>query len=177
MCKILSFILLIDFFFILWYFFSIFINKEIFIMKNFNLKRSNEYTKYTELNKLEKSKKVKVNILLYLLITLFLILLFITIYFFKFNSNEKFNLANNISNSSEQPETSDVATNESPISFSLSAIGDIMCHNSQYMDAYDASSDTYDFSYVFKDIEEYIKSADISIGNLETSFAGKSVRI
>ena len=114
---------------------------------------------------------------LYLLITLFLILLFITIYFFKFNSNEKFNLANNISNSSEQPETSDVATNESPISFSLSAIGDIMCHNSQYMDAYDASSDTYDFSYVFKHIEEYIKSADISIGNLETSFAGRSVRI
>lgn len=146
-------------------------------MKNFNLKRNSEYTKYTELNKLEKSKKIKVNILLYLLIALFLILLFIIIYFFKFSSDKKVNLANTISNSSEQQESNDVNTNKSPISFSLSAIGDIMCHNSQYIDAYNSSTDTYDFSYVFKDIEKYIKSADISIGNLETSFAGKSVRI
>ena len=35
--------------------------------------------------------------------------------------------------------------------FSMSVIGDIMCHNSQYKDAYNSSTDTYDFSYVFKD--------------------------
>ena len=34
---------------------------------------------------------------------------------------------------------------------SLTAIGDIMCHNTQYMDAY--SNGKYDFSYVFKDIK------------------------
>lgn len=45
-----------------------------------------------------------------------------------------------------------------------------MCHNTQYMDAY--NNGKYDFSYVFKDIENYIKNADISIGNLETTFAG-----
>lgn len=58
--------------------------------------------------------------------------------------------------------------------FSMSVIGDIMCHNSQYKDAYNSSTDTYDFSYVFKDIKNYISDADIAIGNLETTFAGKA---
>lgn len=57
--------------------------------------------------------------------------------------------------------------------FTMSVIGDIMCHNSQYKDAYISSTGTYDFSYVFEDIKEYVSSADISIGNLETTFAGK----
>ena len=58
------------------------------------------------------------------------------------------------------------------VSLTISAIGDIMCHNTQFKDAY--SNGTYDFSYVFSDIEPFIKNADISIGNLETTFAGKS---
>lgn len=56
--------------------------------------------------------------------------------------------------------------------FTMTAIGDVMCHNTQYWDAYDKSSDTYDFSYVFDDINYYTKIADISIGSLETTFAG-----
>ena len=56
---------------------------------------------------------------------------------------------------------------------SMSVIGDIMCHNSQYKDAYVSSTGSYDFSYVFEDIKDYISNADISIGNLETTFAGK----
>ena len=55
----------------------------------------------------------------------------------------------------------------------MAVIGDIMCHNSQYKDAYDSKNNTYDFSYVFSDIKEYISSADIAIGNFETTFAGK----
>ena len=47
-----------------------------------------------------------------------------------------------------------------------------MCHNTQFKDAY--SNGVYDFSYVFSDIEKYLKSADITIGNLETTFAGNS---
>ena len=58
------------------------------------------------------------------------------------------------------------------ISIKMSVIGDIMCHNSQYNDAYNGS--TYDFSYVFNDIKDYISSADIAVGNLETTFAGKA---
>ena len=57
---------------------------------------------------------------------------------------------------------------DSKISFV--AIGDIMCHNTQIKDAY--KNGTYDFSYVFTDIKEYIEKADIAIGNLETTFAG-----
>ena len=35
------------------------------------------------------------------------------------------------------------------ININMSVIGDIMCHDSQYKDAYLSSQDTYDFSYVF----------------------------
>ena len=56
--------------------------------------------------------------------------------------------------------------------FTMSVIGDIMCHDTQYRDAY-TSAGTYDFSYVFEDIKGYISQADIAIGNLETTFAGK----
>lgn len=61
------------------------------------------------------------------------------------------------------------------ITFTMAVTGDIMCHNTQYNDAYDSSTGTYDFSYVFEDIKEYIQSADIAIGNLETTFAGSEV--
>lgn len=59
------------------------------------------------------------------------------------------------------------------IHIKMSVIGDIMCHNSQYQDAYNSKTGTYDFSYAFADIKQYISSADIAIGNLETTFAGK----
>ena len=61
---------------------------------------------------------------------------------------------------------------EKDTTISLAVIGDIMCHNSQYIDAYNASEKTYDFSYVFEDIKDYIANADLAIGNLETTFAG-----
>lgn len=57
--------------------------------------------------------------------------------------------------------------------FHLTAIGDIMCHNTQYMDAYNKDTGKYDFSYVFEDIEHYIKNSNLTIANLETTFAGE----
>ena len=59
--------------------------------------------------------------------------------------------------------------------FHLTAIGDIMCHNTQYMDAYNTDTGEYDFSYVFEDIEYYIKNSNITVANLETTFAGEDV--
>jgi poly-gamma-glutamate synthesis protein (capsule biosynthesis protein) len=56
------------------------------------------------------------------------------------------------------------------VTINLAVIGDIMCHNTQYNDAY--QNGTYDFSYVFDDIKEELQSADITVGNLETTFAG-----
>ncbi len=62
---------------------------------------------------------------------------------------------------------------ETDTTFTMTAIGDVMCHNTQYFDAYQKETDSYDFSYVFEDISSYIKTSDITIGSLETSFAGK----
>lgn len=55
----------------------------------------------------------------------------------------------------------------------INVIGDIMCHNSQYFDAYDSSTKEYDFTYAFDDIKEATADADLFIGNIETTFAGK----
>lgn len=57
----------------------------------------------------------------------------------------------------------------------IAVIGDIMCHNSQYIDAYDKNLGDYDFSYVFEDIKQYIEPCDLAIGNLETTLAGKEI--
>lgn len=67
---------------------------------------------------------------------------------------------------------SDNKIEEKNTTFTLVAIGDIMCHNTQYWDAYNKETGEYDFSYVFDDISYYTKTADITIGSLETSFAG-----
>lgn len=56
------------------------------------------------------------------------------------------------------------------ISINLAVIGDIMCHNTQYQDAYE--NGVYDFSYVFDDIRDELQAADFTVGNLETTFAG-----
>lgn len=75
---------------------------------------------------------------------------------------------------SNEPESPIIVAPIEDTHFTMSVIGDIMCHNTQYKDAYVSSSDTYDFSYVFEDIKNYIADADIAVGNLETTFAGKS---
>jgi len=58
------------------------------------------------------------------------------------------------------------------ITIHIAAIGDIMCHGPNYKAAYVASQKTYDFSPFFRQITSYISSADIAVGNLETTFAG-----
>ena len=75
---------------------------------------------------------------------------------------------------------SNLASNEEvkkDTSISLCVVGDIMCHDTQYKDAYEAHTKTYDFSHVFTNIADKLSSADLTIGNLETTFAGEDVRI
>lgn len=87
--------------------------------------------------------------------------------FINYSTND---LGDNINYSKDNEESQQTPVNTT---FTMTAIGDVMCHNTQYWDAYNKETDTYDFSYVFEDIKHYIESADISIGSLETSFAGK----
>lgn len=77
------------------------------------------------------------------------------------------------SSDSDDSQKNDDINKKFKTSFTLTAIGDIMCHNTQYWDAYNKSTDEYDFSYVFDDIKDYTLSPDITVANLETSFAGK----
>ncbi len=57
----------------------------------------------------------------------------------------------------------------------MTVAGDVLCHNTNFWDAYDSKTDSYDFSYTFEDIKKYFDNADIAIGTLESNFAGKSV--
>ena len=83
-------------------------------------------------------------------------------------------VSENIDDSSDAKDTKAKPENAT---FTMAVTGDIMCHNTQYKDAYNASTGTYDFSYVFEDVKYYIQTADIAVGNLETTFAGSEVRI
>ena len=123
-------------------------------------------------NRNQKAKKLNYKKLIIFLLIVFLIFYFailgITKIFTKFTSNEK---------SAPIQETSapTAVVEEKPkdITVNLAVIGDIMSHSSNFQDAYNSETDTYDFSYVFEDIQKYIQGADLAIGNLETTFAGK----
>jgi len=56
----------------------------------------------------------------------------------------------------------------------LAVVGDLMAHEEQLSAAYNKKSGEYDFNYAFRDVKEYLQNADLTIGNLETVFAGES---
>ena len=58
------------------------------------------------------------------------------------------------------------------ITFTLATTGDIMCHNTNFQDAYNSSTKSYNFSYYFTDVKKYLQEADITVGNLETTLSG-----
>ena len=63
------------------------------------------------------------------------------------------------------------------ISINMTVTGDVLCHNTNFWDAYYPETDSYDFSYSFEGIKQYFENADICVGTLESNFAGKAVRI
>lgn len=120
------------------------------------------------------------NIIKHLLfIVAFLVMFFIITFTFK-NLKNNFDLANNKTDSNEDilisnedvNEKIDDSSNNEDVSFKMTAIGDVLCHNTQYWDAYNKETNTYDFNYVYDDIRSYVKNSDIAVASLETSFAG-----
>ncbi len=83
------------------------------------------------------------------------------------------NSTNNTQNANSDTTTTTEPTKKST-TINMALTGDIMCHNTIYNDAFNKQSNTYDFSYIFDDIKYNIQTADIAIGNLETTFAGNS---
>ena len=114
-------------------------------------------------------------------IILILLVLFVIVVIFNITSNwlkyhritEQY--IETLSSVEENTTNSDDNTQDADedVTFNLTAIGDVMCHNTQYMDAYNKDTGEYDFSYVFEDIEYYIKNSNITVANLETTFAGE----
>ena len=128
-------------------------------------------------------KKNPIDVLIKLSIILIAFFIFLTSFSYTVlkNSNNNNKTTENISNqanytndtSNYDIEKNDIIEEDVNIKkISLVAIGDIMCHNSQFKDAY--KDGKYDFSYVFTDIKQYIENGDIAIGNLETTFAGSA---
>ncbi len=124
----------------------------------------------------KKIPKTLLKIVLILLI-LFLIVMIFNIFhnWYTYHSITEQYLAslNSVENTTTSENSSTLENTDTDTTFNLTAIGDIMCHNTQYIDAYNSDTGEYDFSYVFDDIAYYIKNSNITIANLETTFAGK----
>lgn len=143
-----------------------------------NKRRNNSYSRtrnssassYTHSHSNRKSKKTyQLN---YKKLFIFLALILIVVFLAKnglpkiFKNKTSATTATGASAASESEKPKD-------ITIKLVSIGDIMCHGSNIQDAYNKDTDSYDFSYVLTDIKQYIEGADLAVGNLETTFAGK----
>ena len=98
------------------------------------------------------------------------ILVLIALLIFNFNKTEIIEEKEKLGDNGD---TNEIVFEDETIN--IAVIGDIMCHNTQFQDAYDKDTDSYDFTYVLEDVKEYLSEPDLTIGNLETTFAGKSV--
>ena len=145
--------------------------------------RRNVRNKKNRIQSQEKSQQKKfISILMFSIIFLLFILLGLFIftqirnwnYQTKLSKQTEEILSANMQDANSTEVSSTPATDEpEPITFTLTAIGDVMCHNTQYWDAYQKETNTYDFSYVFDDIKFDIQKSDISVASLETCFAGE----
>lgn len=124
-------------------------------------------------NHIYYAQKSKTTIYLTILLILLCVCV-IAVIFLSFKNNTTKSTQSYL-DSNIEPKQSEVKQIEEPkkdISFTLTALGDVLCHNTQYWDAYNRSTGEYDFSYVFEDIKQYTQKTDVTIANLETSFAG-----
>ena len=123
-------------------------------------------------NKIKSTKKEPKIVL-----TLFLIVLFIICIYTIKNINSLIDETKLSKNSNQTIIAENIIQKEikeeKPITFTLTSLGDTLCHNTQYWDAYNSTTKKYDFSYVYEDISNYTSSSDLTIGSLETSFAGE----
>lgn len=138
--------------------------------------RNRQSQKYGDINH-DKVKRILLSIVSILLVVFIAVAIF---YYFKDKNDyqnlldiSKQELENEMEKVAEENENNKNTQEKTDTTFTLAAIGDIMCHNSQFKDAYNSETSTYDFSYVFDNISTYTKTADLCVGNLETTFAGE----
>lgn len=91
-----------------------------------------------------------------------------------FNSFNLFNEKNNIEIVKDEQILETLSLNKTS-KVTINAIGDIMAHTPQLNAQHDPKTNTYSFDNNYKYVSSYIKEADLSIANLETTFAGDSI--
>ena len=94
--------------------------------------------------------------------------------YYRFNTTSNIVEIANINNENQSEDVVEEVIPED-ITINMTVAGDILCHNTNFWDAYVAELDDYDFSYSFEDIKKYFDNADVAIGVLETNFAGRDI--
>ena len=137
--------------------------------KKKNLKHESKHSQTS------KNLSKKVLCIIVLIVLLFLIIFFKDNFVNLFNSifNTEIPTSSTTSIDSKSNNITDVSSSIEPITFTFTALGDTLCHNTQYWDAYNKQTGIYDFSYVYDDIRSYTEASDITISSLETTFAGE----
>lgn len=64
---------------------------------------------------------------------------------------------------------------DSLVTITIRAVGDLMCHSTQFEYA-KVGTDTFDFRRCYAAVADYLRSADFTIGNVETVFAGAGAK-
>ena len=140
-----------------------------------NEKNLKNESKHSQTSKNTKNLSKKVLCIIVLIVLLFLIIFFKDNFVNLFNSifNTEIPTSSTTSIDSKSNNITDVSSSIEPITFTFTALGDTLCHNTQYCDAYNKQTGIYDFSYVYDDIRSYTEASDITISSLETTFAGE----
>lgn len=125
----------------------------------------------------KRTKKTRLKPRFYVFMLILIVLVVLGVYTLVTRTNVIDSITS--SNDPSQAEKAEVVTPSEvvpeDITIKMTVIGDIMCHNTQYTDAYNSSKDEYDFSYVLEDVKNKLSQSDITVGNLETTFAGSKV--
>ncbi len=91
-----------------------------------------------------------------------------------FNNFNLFNKKDNIEMVKNKQIVETLSTNNTS-KITINAIGDIMAHTPQLNAQHDPKTNTYSFDNNYKYVSSYIKEADLSIANLETTLAGDGI--
>lgn len=91
-----------------------------------------------------------------------------------FNSFNLFNKKDNIEMVKNKQIVETLSTNKTS-KITINAIGDIMAHTPQLNAQHEPKTNTYSFDNNYKYVSSYIKEADLSIANLETTLAGDGI--
>lgn len=118
-----------------------------------------------------KKRRIKKNVYVVILIIL-MFLIGLVIYLQNQSKNNVEKSKDNV-----KDRTNKVVEQNTKKRISLFAVGDILIHESVYKDAYVNEKDSYDFHYMFTEVEPIIKKYDLKFCNQESTIGGKTLGI